>query len=239
MAHGIASTVDNQQVLIGSRHFIFEDENCQVPENEQEKFDSLPDEYSHLYLAKDKKLIAVICISDPLRSEAVDVIKELKNLGIKKTIMLTGDNYKTAKAIANKLMVDDFKAEVLPSDKAEYIAELKKLGHKVIMLGDGVNDSPALSEADAGIAVHDGADIAREIADITISAESLYELVKLRKISMALIKRIKQNYRFVIGFNGSLIGLGVLGFIQPATSATLHNLSTLAISLNSMTKLDK
>ena len=239
VAHGIASTVDNQQVLIGSRHFIFEDENCQIPENEQEKFDSLPDEYSHLYLAKDKKLIAVLCISDPLRSEAVDVIKELKNLGIKKTVMLTGDNYKTAKAIANKLMVDDFKAEVLPSDKAEYIAELKKLGHRVIMLGDGVNDSPALSEADAGIAVHDGADIAREIADITISAENLYELVKLRKISMALIKRIKQNYRFVIGFNGSLIGLGVLGFIQPATSATLHNLSTLAISLNSMTKLDK
>ena len=239
VAHGIASTVDNQQVLIGSRHFIFEDENCYIPENEQQKFDLLPDEYSHLYLAKDKKLIAVICISDPLRSEAVDVIKELKNLGIKKTVMLTGDNYKTAKAIADKLMIDDFKAEVLPSDKAEYIAELKKSGHKVIMLGDGVNDSPALSEADAGIAVHDGADIAREIADITISAESLYELVKLRKISMALIKRIKQNYRFVIGFNGGLIGLGVLGFIQPATSATLHNLSTLAISLNSMTKLDK
>lgn len=239
VAHGIASTVDSKQVLIGSSHFIFEDEGCTIPDDEKQLFDSLPSEYSHLYLAKDKKLCAVICISDPLRKEATEVINELKKLGIKKTVMLTGDNKKTAQAIANKLNVDDFKAEVLPADKAEYIKELKNNGYKVIMLGDGVNDSPALSEADAGIAIHDGADIAREIADITISAESLYELVKLRRVSMELEKRIHANYRFIMGFNGGLIGLGVLGILQPALSATLHNISTVAISLKSMTKLDK
>ena len=237
VAHGIASTVDEERVLIGSAHFIFEDEGCVIPEGEQERFDALPPEYSHLYLAVGGQLAAVICISDPLREEAKEVISALRALGITSTVMLTGDSYRTAAAIAAQVGVDDFRAGVLPADKAEYVARLRREGHTVLMVGDGINDSPALSEADAGIAISDGAAIAREIADITIAADSLWELVELRRISMALMARIHSNYRFVIGFNGALIALGVAGVLPPATSATLHNLSTLGVSLRSMGRL--
>ena len=234
VAHGIASTVDGERVLIGSAHFVFEDEGCVIPEGEQERFDALPPEYSHLYLAVGGQLAAVICISDPLREEAKEVLSALRALGITSTVMLTGDSYRTAAAIAAQVGVDDFRAGVLPADKAEYVARLRREGHTVLMVGDGINDSPALSEADAGIAISDGAAIAREIADITIAADSLWELVELRRISMALMARIHSNYRFVIGFNGALIALGVAGVLPPATSATLHNLSTLGVSLRSM-----
>ena len=237
VAHGIASTVDGERVLIGSAHFIFEDEGCVIPEGEQERFDALPPEYSHLYLAVGKQLAAVICISDPLREEAKEVLSALRALGITSTVMLTGDSYRTAAAIAAQVGVDDFRAGVLPADKAEYVARLRREGHTVLMVGDGINDSPALSEADAGIAISDGAAIAREIADITIAADSLWELVELRRIAMALMARIHSNYRFVIGFNGALIALGVAGVLPPATSATLHNLSTLGVSLRSMGRL--
>lgn len=237
VAHGIASTVDGERVLIGSAHFVFEDEGCVIPEGEQERFDALPPEYSHLYLAVGGQLAAVICISDPLREEAKEVISALRALGITSTVMLTGDSYRTAAAIAAQVGVDDFRAGVLPADKAEYVARLRREGHTVLMVGDGINDSPALSEADAGIAISDGAAIAREIADITIAADSLWELVELRRIAMALMARIHSNYRFVIGFNGTLIALGVAGVLPPATSATLHNLSTLGISLRSMSRL--
>ena len=237
VAHGIASSVDGEQVRIGSAHFIFEDEKVRIPEGEQEKFDTLPPEFSQLYLAIDGVLSAVICISDPLREEAKDVFSALRRLGVKKTVMLTGDSPRTAAAIAEQLGVDDFRAGVLPADKAEYVAALRREGHTVLMVGDGINDSPALSEADAGIAISDGAAIAREIADVTIAAESLFELVALRRIAQHLMRRIHANYRFVIGFNGSLIGLGVAGILMPATSAMLHNLSTVAISLRSMTNL--
>ena len=237
VAHGIASTVDEERVLIGSAHFIFEDEGCVIPEGEQERFDALPPEYSHLYLAVGGQLAAVICISDPLREEAKEVISALRALGITSTVMLTGDSYRTAAAIAAQVGVDDFRAGVLPADKAEYVARLRREGHTVLMVGDGINDSPALSEADAGIAISDGAAIAREIADITIAADSLWELVELRRIAMALMARIHSNYRFVIGFNGTLIALGVAGVLPPATSATLHNLSTLGVSLRSMGRL--
>ena len=237
VAHGIASTINGKKALIGSAHFIFEDEKCIIKEGDIEKYESISDEYTHLYLAIEDHLAAVICISDPLREEAADVLKRLKSLGVKQTIMLTGDNYKTAKAIAAQVGADKFMAEVLPSDKAKVVADLRAEGHTVIMVGDGINDSPALSEADAGIAISDGAAIAREIADITISAENLMELVKLRKISMELMKRIHSNYRFVIGFNGGLIALGMFGLTTPALSATLHNLSTVGISLRSMSKL--
>ena len=237
VAHGIASTVDEEQVLIGSAHFIFEDEGCVIPEDEQERFDALPPEYSHLYLAVGGQLAAVICISDPLREEAKEVLSTLRALGVTSTVMLTGDSYRTAAAIAAQVGVDDFRAGVLPADKAEYVARLRREGHTVLMVGDGINDSPALSEADAGIAISDGAAIAREIADITIAADSLWELVELRRIAMALMARIHSNYRFVIGFNGALIALGVTGFLPPATSATLHNLSTLGVSLRSMSAL--
>ena len=234
VAHGIASTVDEERVLIGSAHFVFEDEGCIIPEGEQERFDALPPEYSHLYLAVGRQLAAVICISDPLREEAKEVLSALRTLGIASTVMLTGDSYRTAAAIAAQVGVDDFRAGVLPADKAEYVARLRREGHTVLMVGDGINDSPALSEADAGIAISDGAAIAREIADITIAADSLWELVELRRIAMALMARIHSNYRFVIGFNGALIALGVAGVLPPATSATLHNLSTLGVSLRSM-----
>ena len=234
VAHGIASTVDEERVLIGSAHFIFEDEGCVIPEDEQERFDALPPEYSHLYLAVGGQLAAVICISDPLREEAKEVLSALRALGITSTVMLTGDSYRTAAAIAAQVGVDDFRAGVLPADKAEYVARLRREGHTVLMVGDGINDSPALSEADAGIAISDGAAIAREIADITIAADSLWELVELRRIAMALMARIHSNYRFVIGFNGALIALGVAGVLPPATSATLHNFSTLGVSLRSM-----
>ena len=237
VAHGIASTVDEERVLIGSAHFVFEDEGCIIPEGEQERFDALPPEYSHLYLAVGRQLAAVICISDPLREEAKEVLSALRALGITSTVMLTGDSYRTAAAIAAQVGVDDFRAGVLPADKAEYVARLRREGHTVLMVGDGINDSPALSEADAGIAISDGAAIAREIADITIAADSLWELVELRQIAMALMARIHSNYRFVIGFNGALIALGVAGVLPPATSATLHNLSTLGVSLRSMSRL--
>ena len=237
VAHGIASTVDEERVLIGSAHFIFEDEGCVIPEGEQERFDALPPEYSHLYLAVGGQLAAVICISDPLREEAKEVLSALRALGITSTVMLTGDSYRTAAAIAAQVGVDDFRAGVLPANKAEYVARLRREGHTVLMVGDGINDSPALSEADAGIAISDGAAIAREIADITIAADSLWELVELRRIAMALMARIHSNYRFVIGFNGALIALGVAGVLPPATSATLHNLSTLGVSLRSMGRL--
>ena len=237
VAHGIASTVDEERVLIGSAHFVFEDERCVIPEGEQERFDALPPEYSHLYLAVGGQLAAVICISDPLREEAKEVLAALRALGIGKTVMLTGDSCRTAAAIAAQVGVDEFHSEVLPADKAEYVARLRQEGHTVLMVGDGINDSPALSEADAGIAVSDGAAIAREIADITIAADSLWELVELRRIAMALMARIHSNYRFVIGFNGTLIALGVAGVLPPATSATLHNLSTLGVSLRSMSRL--
>ena len=237
VAHGIASTVDGERVLIGSAHFVFEDERCVIPEGEQERFDALPPEYSHLYLAVGGQLAAVICISDPLREEAKEVLSSLRALGVTNTVMLTGDSYRTAAAIAAQVGVDDFRAGVLPADKAEYVARLRREGHTVLMVGDGINDSPALSEADAGIAISDGAAIAREIADITIAADSLWELVELRRIAMALMARIHSNYRFVIGFNSALIALGVAGVLPPATSATLHNFSTLGVSLRSMGRL--
>lgn len=237
VAHGIASSVDREQVRIGSAHFIFEDEQCVIPEDEQAKFDALSPAFSQLYLAIDGVLSAVICISDPLREEAKDVLSALRGLGVKNAVMLTGDSPRTAAAIAEQLGVDDFRAGVLPSDKADYVAALRREGHTVLMVGDGINDSPALSEADAGIAISDGAAIAREIADITIAADSLWELVRLRQLAMALLHRIQNNYRFVIGFNGALIGLGVAGVLPPATSAMLHNLSTLAVSLHSMSGL--
>ena len=237
VAHGIASSVDGEQVRIGSAHFIFEDEKCVIPEDEQAKFDALSPAFSQLYLAINGVLSAVICISDPLREEARDVLSAIRGLGVKNAVMLTGDSPRTAAAIAEQLGVDDFRAGVLPSDKADYVAALRREGHTVLMVGDGINDSPALSEADAGIAISDGAAIAREIADITIAADSLWELVCLRQLAMALMHRIQNNYRFVIGFNGALIGLGVAGVLPPATSAMLHNLSTLAVSLHSMSAL--
>ena len=237
VAHGIASSVDGEQVRIGSAHFIFEDEKCVVPAEERAKFDALPPEFSQLYLAIDGVLSAVICISDPLREEARAVLSALRNLGVKKLVMLTGDSPRTAASIAEQLGVDDFRAGVLPADKAEYVAAMRREGHTVLMVGDGINDSPALSEADAGIAISDGAAIAREIADITIAADSLWELVRLRQLAMGLMYRIQNNYRFVIGFNGALIGLGVAGILPPTTSAMLHNLSTLGVSLHSMTAL--
>ena len=237
VAHGIASSVDGEQVRIGSAHFIFEDEKVTIPEGEQAKFDALPPEYSQLYLAIGGVLSAVICISDPLREEAKDVLSTLRDMGVKNAVMLTGDSPRTAAAIAKELGVDDFRAGVLPADKAEYVAAIRREGHTVLMVGDGINDSPALSEADAGIAISDGAAIAREIADITIAADSLWELVRLRQLAMALMQRIENNYHFVIGFNGALIGLGVAGILPPATSAMLHNLSTLGVSLHSMSAL--
>lgn len=238
VAHGIASHVGDERVLIGSRHFIFEDEGVVIPEGEKERFDALPPQYSHLYLAIAGRLAAVICISDPLRSEARDALCALRALGIKDCVMLTGDSRRTAEAIAKEVGVDHFRAEVLPQDKAQFVAERRAAGHTVIMVGDGINDSPALSEANCGIAISDGAAIAREIADVTIAADSLWELVKLRQIAMALTRRIQSNYRFVIGFNGALIALGVAGILPPATSATLHNLSTLGVSLRSMSPLN-
>ena len=237
VAHGIASRVGTEKVVIGSAHFVFEDEQCVVPEGEQAKFDALPNQYTHLYLAIGGVLSAVICISDPLRPEAKGVIRALRALGIRKTVMLTGDSDRTAAAIAAEVGVDDYRSEVLPEDKASYVAAEHAAGRTVIMLGDGINDSPALSAADVGIAISDGAAIAREIADITVAADSLAQLVTLRKISMELMKRIRSNYRFVIGFNGTLIGLGAFGVLPPATSALLHNVSTIGISLRSMTNL--
>ena len=237
VAHGIASMIDSQRVIIGSAHFVFEDEHCTVLEEDRSCYDTLPDQYSHLYLAVGGVLAAVICISDPLRPEANAVIQSLRSLGIRKIVMLTGDSERTAAAIASQVGADEYRAEVLPEDKACFVAAEREKGHTVIMIGDGINDSPALSKANVGIAISDGAAIAREIADITIAADSLSELVSLRRIAGCLIARIQSNYRFVIGFNGSLIALGALGILPPATSATLHNLSTLGVSLRSMTNL--
>lgn len=237
VAHGIASTVDGVRVIIGSYHFVFEDENCTVPENEKDKFESISPQYSHLYMCVGNQLSAVICIEDPLREETSSVINTLRKLGIERAVMLTGDSYRTAAAVATQVGIDEYLSEVLPEDKAKYIEKLRDDGNTVIMLGDGINDSPALSMANVGIAISDGAAIAREIADITISADSLFEIVSLRLLSQLLMKRIKMNYRFVMGFNGCLIGLGALGILSPATSALLHNASTLGISLRSMTKL--
>ncbi len=237
VAHGIASTVGNERVVIGSAHFVFEDEACAIPNGDQPRFDELPEQYSHLYLAIGGQLAAVICISDPLRAEAEAVINALRRLGIQKTVMLTGDSERTAAAIAAQVGVDEYHSEVLPEDKARFVEAERAQGHTVIMLGDGINDSPALSAADVGIAISDGAAIAREIADITIAADDLFELVNLRMIASSLMRRIQSNYRFVIGFNGGLIGLGVAGVLPPATSAMLHNLSTLGVSLRSMTNL--
>ncbi len=237
VAHGITSTINGQRVRIGSSHFVFEDEGCVIPAGEEEAFRNLPDEYSHLYLTLGQELAAVICIADPLRAEAKDVLQALRELGVGRLVMLTGDSHHTAASIAGQVGIDQFQAEVLPEEKARFVEQQRQAGHTVVMIGDGINDSPALSAADVGIAISDGAAIAREIADITISANSLWELVTLRKLSLALMKRISSNYRFVIGFNSSLIGLGMAGILPPATSATLHNLSTLGVSLRSMTRL--
>ena len=225
------------QYVVAHGIFVFEDEGCVVPEGEQEKFDSLPAQYSHLYLCIAGRLAAVICISDPLRAEAKDAIQALHACGISKVVMMTGDNRKTAASVAAEVGVDEYYAEVLPEDKAAFIRKEKAAGRTVIMIGDGVNDSPALSEADAGVAISTGAAIAREIADITIASEDLFELVTLRRISEALMDRIHRNYRFIVGFNFGLIVLGVAGILPPTTSALLHNTSTLAISLKSMTNL--
>ena len=237
VAHGISSMVEGKKAIIGSAHFVFEDEGCRIPEGEEEKFSTLPAEYSHLYLCIAGELAAVICVHDPLRREAKAAVRALHDCGIDKVVMMTGDSRRTAEAVAAEVGVDEVFAEVLPEDKAAYIRSEKAAGRKVIMIGDGVNDSPALSEADAGIAIATGAAIAREIADITISSEDLFELVTLRRLSEALMDRIHRNYRFIVGFNCSLIALGVAGILPPATSALLHNLSTLAVSMKSMTNL--
>lgn len=234
VAHGISSKINDKKVVIGSYHFVFEDEKCAVPDGMMEEFDKLPSECSHLFMAIDHELAAVICIEDPLREEAAAVVRKLKETGISKVVMMTGDSDRTAKAIAARVGVDEYYSEVLPEDKASFVEEEKKAGRKVIMIGDGINDSPALSAADIGIAISDGAEIAREIADITVGADSLNELVTLKLISDGLMKRIHKNYRFIVGFNTGLIALGVAGILQPATSALLHNTSTLMIGLKSM-----
>ena len=237
VAHGIASRVGGERVVIGSYHFVFEDEHCIVPADEQEKFDRMPAEYSHLYMAASGQLVGVIFIADPLRPEAASVLRQLHKLGIRNAVMMTGDSYRTAEAIARQVGVDQFFAEVLPEDKANFVQKAKAEGHTVVMIGDGINDSPALSAADIGIAINSGAAIAREIADVTIKADSLEELVTLKTIANALQHRVNSNYRFVLSFNSTLIALGALGILQPAASAMLHNLSTIGISLRSMTNL--
>ena len=237
VAHGISSTIEGKSVVIGSYHFVFEDEKCVVPEGYEEQFNSLPSEYSHLYMAIENRLAAVICIEDPLRDEAAAVVNSLKTAGIKKVVMMTGDSERTAFAIAARVGVDEYYSEVLPEDKASFVEKAKAEGHKVIMIGDGINDSPALSAADIGIAISDGAEIAREIADVTIGADNLYEIVTLKVLSNALMKRIHKNYRTIVGFNTGLIVLGVAGVLQPTVSALLHNTSTLVITLKSMQNL--
>ena len=237
VAHGISSSVEDKKVIIGSYHFVFEDEKTIIQEDQRTILEGLPKEYSHLYMAIEGRLSAVICVEDPLREEAADVIRTLKAAGISKVVMMTGDNEHTARAIAEKVGVDEYYAEVLPADKAGFVEREKAAGRKVIMTGDGINDSPALSASDAGIAISDGAELAREIADITISADDLYQIVILKQISDQLMKRIRRNYRSIVGINSTLIGLGVLGIIQPTTSALLHNTSTLLISMGSMRKL--
>ena len=237
VAHGISSSISGKKVIIGSYHFVFEDEGVVIPKGFEEKFKNIPEDSSHLYMAIEGELSAVICISDPVREEAAEVISRLKELGIKNIVMMTGDNERTAKVVASQIGVDKYQAGVLPEDKAKFIEEEKAKGRKVIMVGDGINDSPALSASDCGIAISGGAEIAREIADITIVADNLHELVKLKMLSNLLVKRINGNYRKIVGINGGLIGLGVFGIIQPTTSALVHNLSTLAIGLHSTTNL--
>lgn len=237
VAHGIATTIEGKRAVIGSYHFVFEDEGCKIPENMRARFEGLPKEYSHLYMAIENVLEAVICIEDPIRDEAIDVVKELKELGISKVVMMTGDSERTGRAIAAKVGVDEYHAEVLPEDKAAYVMSEKEKGRKVIMIGDGINDSPALSAADVGIAISDGAQLAREIADVTLSGENLYEIITLKKISDRLVKRIDKNYKTIVSFNTGLIILGVMGILQPTTSALLHNSSTITIGLNSMKDL--
>ena len=237
VAHGISSRINGCKTVIGSQHFVFEDEGCAVPEGGQAAFDALPAELSHLYLAVGGELAGVICVADPLREEAAQTLSQLRELGVSKLVMMTGDNERTAAAIAKQVGVDQYFAEVLPEDKARFVKEEKAAGRTVVMIGDGINDSPALSEADVGVAISGGAAIAREIADVTIAADDLRELVLLRRIAMALQRRTGWNYRFVIGFNSALIALGALGVLPPATSALLHNLSTLGISVRSMTDL--
>ena len=237
VAHGISSYIGEKKVVIGSSHFVFEDEGCRIRPEMQERFDALPSEYSHLYLAIDGELTAVICIEDPLREEAADMVRMLKEEGLKKVVMMTGDSERTAASVARRVGVDEYYSEVLPEDKARFVEKEKEAGRKVIMIGDGINDSPALSAADAGIAISDGAEIAREIADITIAADDLRVIVTLKKLANAMMKRIQCNYRGIVGINSGLIALGVGGVIQPTTSALLHNTSTLAISLKSMQDL--
>ncbi len=237
VAHGISTTIEGKRAIIGSYHFVFEDERCKIPEGMEARFQTLPEEYSHLYLAIEHQLVAVICIEDPLREEAAEVIQKLKQQGIKKVVMMTGDSERTASAIARRVGIDEYYSEVLPEDKARFVKTEKAAGKKVIMIGDGINDSPALSAADVGIAISDGAEIAREIADITVGADDLQQLVVLKDISNALVKRIHRNYRMIVGFNTGLIVLGICGVLPPTMSALLHNTSTIAISLNSMRNL--
>lgn len=237
VAHGIYSTIEGKEVVIGSHHFVFEDEHAVIPEGKQELFDQLPEQYSHLYMAIEGKLAAVICIEDPLRKEAPEVIRRLKQCGISKVVMMTGDSDRIASTIAHKVGVDEYYSEVLPEDKAKFVENEKKSGRRVIMIGDGINDSPALSEASVGIAISDGAEIAREIADVTISADDLYEIATLKRLSDAMVKRINKNYHMIVGINTGLILLGVAGVFQPTMSALLHNTSTILISLKSMENL--
>lgn len=234
VAHGISTTVDGRKAIIGSHHFVFEDENCTIPAGKEELFKNLPEEYSHLYLGIEGELAAVICIEDPLRPEAQEVIKQLRKAGFTQIVMMTGDSDRTAKAIAARVGVDKYYSEVLPEDKAKFVEEAKAQGRKVLMVGDGINDSPALSAADVGIAISDGAELAREIADITIGADDLSVMVTLKEISNGLMDKIHKNYRRIVGINGSLIALGVTGVIQPTMSALLHNTSTLLIGMDSM-----
>ena len=237
VAHGISSLVDNEKVVIGSYHFVFEDEKCTVAENETEKFNTIPNEYSHLYMAINRKLVAVICIEDPIKANVKQTLDNLRKCGIDKIVMMTGDSERTAGAVAEKLGIDEYYAEVMPEDKAMFIEKMQTDGNSVIMVGDGINDSPALSKADVGIAISSGAAIAREIADITVSSDDLNSLVTLKRISNLLMARIRSNYRSIMSFNSALIVLGVVGIIPPTTSAFLHNTSTLAFTLKSMTKL--
>ena len=237
VAHGISSLVGDEKVVIGSYHFVFEDENCTVPQDEQDKFNTIPNEYSHLYMAINRTLVAVICIEDPIKDNVKQTLEDLRSNGIDKIVMMTGDSERTAKAVAEKLGIDEYHAEVMPEDKAMFIEKMQTDGNSVIMVGDGVNDSPALSKADVGIAISSGAAIAREIADITVSSDDLNSLVTLKEISNLLMARIRSNYRSIISFNTALIALGVVGVIPPTTSAFLHNASTLAFTLKSMTKL--
>ena len=237
VAHGISSLVGDEKVVIGSYHFVFEDENCTVPQDEQDKFNTIPNEYSHLYMAINRKLVAVICIEDPIKDNVKQTLDDLRANGIDKIVMMTGDSERTAKAVAEKLGIDEYHAEVMPEDKAMFIEKMQTDGNSVIMVGDGINDSPALSKADVGIAISSGAAIAREIADITVSSDDLNSLVTLKEISNLLMARIRSNYRSIMSFNTALIVLGVVGIIPPTTSAFLHNASTLAFTLKSMTKL--